>query len=75
MADKTMKSFQKLTSGPKHLSPPLLIFFICMCALAGNIDYDSSPGLTPFFISGRSTGLGVAITDSEGPVDLVSLGS
>lgn len=46
-----------------------------MCALAGNIDYDSSSELTPFFISGRSTGLGVAITDSEAPVDLVSLGS
>lgn len=62
-----MKIFQKLTSGPKHLSSLLLIFFICMCALAGNIDCDSSPGLTPLFISGRSVGLGVSAVDSEAP--------
>lgn len=60
-----MKSFQKLTSGPKSLSSPLLIFFICTCALAGNIDGDARPGLTPLFISGKSIGLGVAALDKQ----------
>lgn len=60
-----MKSFQKLTSGPKSLSSSLLIFFICMCALTENIDYDSAPGLSLLFISGENIGLGMAATDKQ----------
>lgn len=67
-----------MTSGPKSLSSPLLIFFTCMCALAGNVDCDSSPGLIPLFISGRPIGLGVAALDKQwGPTwwALISKGS
>lgn len=67
-----------MTSGPKSLSSPLLIFFTCMCALAGNVDCDSSPGLIPLFISGRPIGLGVAALDKQwGPTQwaLISKGS